>query len=124
MASDFVILRTLPRGLKMLLDLFDWRPLLERYQLAFLADRQVQLCAQVRDTDRPFVLVLFDKDMQRRIELQIDTRAGYQRRVASGAGGRASSAYAKTAANPATFLPGNPCNLICADNIIPQSSTS
>lgn len=80
-ASDFVILRTMPRGLKILLDLFDWRPLLERHRLAFLADQHVRLCVQVPGNDQTFVLALYDSELQKRIELQPDTSGGYQRRA-------------------------------------------
>jgi hypothetical protein len=80
-AADFVILRTLPRGLKVLLDLFDWRSLLELYRLQFLAEGRVRLCVQALDEHQRPVLALFDDNFRRRLEIAIEVTGGFVTRA-------------------------------------------
>jgi hypothetical protein len=80
-AHDFVVLRTLPRGLKELLALFDWQPLLERFRLHFLATGNVRLCVQTWNETKEPVLALYDEELRRRVELSVDGREGYVSRA-------------------------------------------
>ncbi len=82
-ADDFVILRTLPRGLKELLARYDWRPLLERFRLRFLATDSVRLCVNARDDTQAPVLALYDEQLRRRLELSVEVREGYVSRAGS-----------------------------------------
>lgn len=80
-ADDFVILRTLPHGLAEFLYYCDWRPLLERYRLRFLSERQVRLCVQALDDKKEPVLAVYDALLRRRLELSVDAREGYASRA-------------------------------------------
>jgi hypothetical protein len=80
-ADDFVILRTLPGSLGVLMSLFDWQPLLERYRLRFIAERSWCWCAEVRDERGAAVLALGDVPGRRRVEMRVDVSGGYARRA-------------------------------------------
>jgi hypothetical protein len=80
-ADDFVIVRTLPGGLKALLDLYDWRPLLERCRLQFLADGGVRCCVRVLDETNGSVLALYDRQLRKSLELKVDASEGFARRA-------------------------------------------
>jgi hypothetical protein len=79
-ANDFVILRTLGGGLREMLELFDWRELLAQCRLRFLADSQVRLCVQALSATGP-MLVFFDEQLRRRVEMRVDASAGYAKRA-------------------------------------------
>lgn len=76
-AADFVILRTMPRGLKDLLARGAWRPLLARFRLGFLAEGQVRLCVVALDDAKQPVIALYDSQLRRRLELTVDADGGF-----------------------------------------------
>ena len=80
-ADDFVILRTLPGGLRQLLRLFDWRPLLESYRLDFLNHQQVRLFVPALDERQRPIIAAYDADLKRRLELQVDPKNGFRTRA-------------------------------------------
>jgi hypothetical protein len=80
-ANDFLILRTLPRGLKTLTDRIDWRPLLERFRLAFLAERKIRLLVQSASANGQAVLAVYDDRLHRRLEFVVDASHGFTRRA-------------------------------------------
>jgi hypothetical protein len=79
-AGDFVIVRTLPGGIKELLRLFDWQALLSPFRLRFLMDSQVRLCVQALSDAGP-VLTLYDEQLRRRVEMRVDASSGYRKRA-------------------------------------------
>jgi hypothetical protein len=79
-ANDFVIVRTLPGVLGEFLSAFDWRPLLQKYRLRFLADRSVRLCVEVLRAGQP-VLAIYDGQLRRRLEMVVDVSQGYAMRA-------------------------------------------
>jgi hypothetical protein len=80
-ADDFVILRTLPGALAELMKQFDWGDLTRRFRLKFLAEATPRLCVPARDGAGQPVLVLFDADLRRRLELRVEHRQGYCQRA-------------------------------------------
>jgi hypothetical protein len=77
-ADDFRIVRTLPVGLRALLDALDLRRLKQTCRLGFLDAGPPRLCVQARDG----VLAWYDDRLRRRIEMTIDASAGYLTRAA------------------------------------------
>lgn len=74
-ADDFVLLRTLPGVVADFLALFDFTPLAARFGLDFLNSSERLLIVPV---DRPGVLAVFDGQVRRRLELQVDLTEGYE----------------------------------------------
>ncbi len=78
-ASDFIILRTLPAGLR---SLRDWLlPLHERYRLDFLANDRCRLGVQAIDEFGKARLVIYDDRFRPRVELQVDASQGFVTRA-------------------------------------------
>jgi hypothetical protein len=69
-ADDFVILRTLPGGLRKLVELFDWQALGE-------VVKTPRLCVQVQGG----VIALYDSQLRRRVELSVDASEGFASRA-------------------------------------------
>ncbi len=74
-ADDFVILRTLPGGLAELLGLFNWQGLLDRHE------GRIRLCVQALNDEKERVLVLYDADLRRRVELRVEAQGGFVSRA-------------------------------------------
>jgi hypothetical protein len=80
-ADDFVILRTLARGLDELMRLFAWRTLATHFRLTFLDRHEVRWCVQALDDERRPVLAIFDAAGRRRLDMRIDASQGYASRA-------------------------------------------
>lgn len=78
-ADDFMILRTRPVGLAQMLGHFDLIGRLRRqYRLDFLAKaRSPRLCVQGCDDAKQPALVLYDEQLRKRAEIQVDASQGY-----------------------------------------------
>jgi hypothetical protein len=82
-ANDFVLLRTTRQTVTAFLEQFDFGPLAARTDLSWLAPSKRVLLIQgaFLKPAQPGMLVIYDAQGQRRLELQIDTTAGYARRA-------------------------------------------
>jgi hypothetical protein len=78
-ANDFVIVRTKPRGLSKMLNQFELvEALQKRYRLRFLNEPQsVRLCVNELSEKETPLLVLYDEQVRRRVEFQVDATEGY-----------------------------------------------
>jgi hypothetical protein len=81
-AKDFLILRTTRESARSFLDLFDFAGLRERFELAFLEPSQAMLIIRANAVDRrePTVILIFDAQLRRRLELEVDMSRGCQTR--------------------------------------------
>jgi hypothetical protein len=82
-ADDFVVLRTLPGGVRAFLEPFDLNPLGARIPIDFLTSGQPVLIVRARSTmaGPESVLAVFDGRFCRRLELEINQEQGYARRA-------------------------------------------
>jgi hypothetical protein len=77
-ADDFVILKTLRRGLEDALQAFDFAPVLEK--MPFPNARESSLLVRLATPDRGAVLVWFDTKLRQRLEMETDLSNGFLRR--------------------------------------------
>jgi hypothetical protein len=82
-ADDFVLVRTTRQSANDFLELFDFTPLTGRFGFAFLdgSERLTIVRAASVGEGGEGILILFDGDLRRRLELQVDLSSGYQRRT-------------------------------------------
>jgi hypothetical protein len=80
-ADDFVVLRTMPGGVAEFMQLFDWRPLVEKFSLRFVGEGTVRLCLHaLTDAQQP-VLAVYDAKVRRRLEMIVDVAEGFASRA-------------------------------------------
>ncbi len=80
-ADDFVIVRTLPGGLRDFLACFDFHPVQARADLPFLREGQTPRVVAIVQLPRGPILAFLDDDYRCRLEVVADVRAGYVRRA-------------------------------------------
>lgn len=78
-AADFVILRTLPKGMLALLDRL--APLQARYRLPFITDGRCRWCVQALDEAKVPRLMIYDDRQRRRLEMAVDASQGFRTRA-------------------------------------------
>jgi hypothetical protein len=77
-APDFVFLRTTSAMLRDLFEQYDFTRVKQRFRLDFLSQpRDLVLARAANGTS----LILYDAALRPRLELEVDTRLGYQRRA-------------------------------------------
>jgi hypothetical protein len=79
-APDFVFLRSTSATLRDLFDQYDFTPLRQRFRRDFLSQPRDLLLARAASGTS---LILYDAALRPRLELEVDTRLGYQRRAGS-----------------------------------------
>src|SRR5262249_42705185 len=82
-AEDFIVLRTTRQAVRDLLQQFDFTTLAERFSLEYLAAGQHVLIVSGAATRHApeGILDVYDANVQRRLELQIDMSEGYRNRA-------------------------------------------
>ena len=79
-AKDFMVLRTTRESARSFLHLFDFGSLAKRFDLGFLDAEQPMLIIRANAIERrePTVLVIFDAQLRRRLEIEVDPSKGYR----------------------------------------------
>jgi hypothetical protein len=77
-ADDFVIVRSKPGGVRQLLGRFK---LIEGLRSRYRLPTSFRLCVQALNDAKEPMLTLFDEQLRRRVELEVDGAQGYGRRA-------------------------------------------
>ncbi len=82
-AEDFLLLRTTRQTLQDFFGQFDFAPLAARFKLEFLDPGRRLLIVRAISVDesKHDVLIVYDANLQRRLELEIDSSSGYRSRA-------------------------------------------